>query len=140
MNKLIGVLIVAHGPLGDILIDSLTHVLGVKPEAVEALDVSSSADPAEVRAMIARRIEALDAGNGVLVLTDVFGATPSNCVCRALASGYTAGLTGVNLPMLLKIMTYRTLPLKELAAMAAVGGQEGISVISQEMCDAVSGC
>jgi PTS system ascorbate-specific IIA component len=84
-------------------------------------------------------MQALDTGKGVLVLTDIYGATPSNCVCRALAPGHAAGVTGVNLPMLLKVMTYRKLPLGQLAAMAAAGGQEGISIISQDMCDAATG-
>jgi PTS system ascorbate-specific IIA component len=60
-------------------------------------------------------------------------------VCRSLAPGHAAGVTGVNLPMLLKAITYRNLPLAQLAAMAAAGGQEGIAIISQDMCDAAAG-
>lgn len=136
---MIGVLIVTHGPLGGDLIDALAHVLGSRPQSVEALDVSSRAEPGDVQSAITRRMQMLDTGNGVLVLTDIYGATPSNCVCRALAPGHAAGVTGVNLPMLLKVMTYRALPLGQLAAMAAAGGQEGISIISQDMCDAATG-
>jgi mannose PTS system EIIA component len=136
---MIGVLIVTHGPLGEDLIDAVAHVLGARPQFLEALDVSSQAEPMDVEAMIASRMQALDSGNGVLVLTDIYGATPSNCVCRALAPGHAAGVTGVNLPMLLKIITYRNLPILQLAAMAAAGGQEGISIISQDMCDAADG-
>lgn len=136
---MIGVLIVTHGPLGGDLIDALAHVLGSRPQSIEALDVSSRAEPGDVQSAITRRMQMLDTGKGVLVLTDIYGATPSNCVCRALAPGHAAGVTGVNLPMLLKVMTYRTLPLGQLAAMAAAGGQEGISIISQDMCDAATG-
>lgn len=136
---MIGVLIVTHGPLGGDLIDAVAHVLGAKPLSLEALDVSSRAEPIDVQAMITQRMQALDAGDGVLVLTDIYGATPSNCVCRSLAPGHAAGVTGVNLPMLLKVMTYRRLPLGQLAAMAAAGGQEGIAIISQDMCDAAAG-
>lgn len=136
---MIGVLVVTHGPLGDNLIAAVEHVLGTRPPGVEALDVSSRADPKDTEDTIAARMQALDQGDGVLVLTDIYGATPSNCMCRALAPGHAAGVSGVNLPMLLKTLTYRKLPLNELATRAAAGGQEGISIISQEMCNATTG-
>lgn len=136
---MIGVLLVTHGPLGDNLIDAVAHVLGSKPQDIEALDVSSRAEPKDIEATISTRMQALDHGDGVLVLTDIYGATPSNCMCRALAPGHAAGVSGLNLPMLLKTLTYRDLPLDQLAIRAATGGQEGISIISQEMCDAATG-
>ncbi len=136
---MIGVLLVTHGPLGANLIDAAVHVLGSMPEMLEALDVSSHADPKDVEATITRRMQALDKGDGVLVITDIYGATPSNCMCRALAPGHAAGVSGVNLPMLLKLLNYRDLPLDQLAAKAAKGGQEGISIISQDMCNAATG-
>ena len=135
---MIGVLLVTHGPLGDDLIEAVTHVLGTKPLDIEALDVSSREEPIDVEATISARMQILDKGDGVLVLTDIYGATPSNCMCRALAPGHAAGVSGLNLPMLLKALTYRTLPLDQLAAKAASGGQEGISIISQDMCDATA--
>lgn len=136
---MIGVLLVTHGPLGGDLIDAAAHVLGARPPQIEALDVSSRAEPKDVEAMITLRMQALDTGDGVLVLTDIYGATPSNCMCRALAPGHAVGISGVNLPMLLKMLTYRDLPLAELADKAAKGGHEGISIISQDMCDAATG-
>ena len=136
---MIGVLLVTHGPLGGNLIDAAVHVLGSRPQMIEALDVSSRAEPKDIEANISARMQALDKGEGVLVLTDVYGATPSNCMCRALAPGHAAGVSGVNLPMLLKAMTYRDLPLDQLAEKTAKGGQEGISIISQDMCDAAAG-
>lgn len=136
---MIGVLLVTHGPLGGNLIDAAAHVLGATPPQIEALDVSSRSDPEEVEASITRRMRALDKGNGVLVLTDIYGATPSNCMCRALAPGHTAGVSGVNLPMLLKTLNYRDLPLDQLAEKAALGGREGISIISLDMCNAATG-
>jgi len=136
---MIGVLLVTHGPLGGDLIDAVAHVLGSKPQLIEALDVSSRTEPQDVEAMISKRMQALESGDGVLVLTDVYGATPSNCMCRALAPGHAVGVSGVNLPMLLKMLNYRDLPLDQLAAKAAKGGQEGISIISQDMCNAATG-
>lgn len=136
---MIGVLLVTHGPLGDDLIDAVAHVLGSRPQDIEAMDVSSRSEPRDIEATISARMQALDKGDGVLVLTDIYGATPSNCMCRALAPGHAAGVSGLNLPMLLKVLTYRDLPLDQLAIRAASGGQEGISIISQEMCDAATG-
>jgi mannose PTS system EIIA component len=136
---MIGVLVVTHGPLGDNLIEAVAHVLGAKPPGIEALDVSSSAEPQDTEHVISSRMQALDQGEGVLVLTDIYGATPSNCMCRALAPDHAAGISGVNLPMLLKVTTYRHLPLGELAVRAAAGGQDGISIISQDMCNAATG-
>jgi PTS system ascorbate-specific IIA component len=60
-------------------------------------------------------------------------------MCRALAPGHAQGISGVNLPMLLKTLNYRDLPLDQLAAKAAKGGQEGISIITQDMCNAATG-
>lgn len=136
---MIGVLLVTHGPLGVDLIDAVAHVLGSKPQGVEALDVSSRAEPKDIEATISARMQMLDKGDGVLVLTDIYGATPSNCMCRALAPGHAAGVSGLNLPMLLKAMTYRDLPLDQLAERAASGGREGISIVSLDMCNAATG-
>lgn len=136
---MIGVLLVTHGPLGDDLINAVAHVLGSKPPDIEALDVSSRAEPEDIEATISARMQMLDKGDGVLVLTDIYGATPSNCMCRALEPGHAAGVSGLNLPMLLKTVTYRDLPLDQLAERAATGGQEGISIVSQDMCNAATG-
>lgn len=136
---MIGVLLVTHGPLGENLIEAAAHVLGSKPQGIDALDVSSRAEPKDIEASISAHMQSLDMGDGVLVLTDIYGATPSNCMCRALAPGHAAGVSGVNLPMLLKILNYRDLPLDQLVAKAAKGGQEGISIITQEMCNAATG-
>jgi PTS system ascorbate-specific IIA component len=136
---MIGVLLVTHGPLGENLIEAAAHVLGSRPQDMEALDVSSRAEPRDIEADISSRMRALDKGDGVLVLTDIYGATPSNCMCRALAPGHAAGISGVNLPMLLKTLNYRDLPLDQLAAKAVKGGVDGISIISQDMCNAATG-
>lgn len=136
---MIGILVVTHGPLGANLIKAVEHVLGQRPDDVDALDVSSSTEPLKTEQEIISRMQALDHGEGVLVMTDIYGATPSNCMCRALGPGHAAGVSGVNLPMLLKATTYRHLPLGELAVRAAAGGQEGISIITQEMCNATVG-
>ena len=104
---MIALLIVAHGNLGDSLIQCATFVLGNRPEALENLDLSSCEDPADMLARARAKVAELDQGEGVLVLTDVYGATPCNTVCKVIASNSVEAISGVNLPMLLKALTYR---------------------------------
>jgi PTS system ascorbate-specific IIA component len=135
---MIGILIVAHGTLGESLIQCATHVLGNRPEQVVALDVTAQTqlcmlDDAQLL------IEDLDQGEGVLLLSDIYGATPCNTMCRVLEPGRVEGIAGVNLPMLMRAITYRHLPLSELISKTVTGGQEGILYITTEFCDAATG-
>ena len=129
---MISLLIVAHGNLGDSLIQCATHVLGKRPEALENLDLTACEDPAamldKAQALLAR----LDRSEGVLILTDVYGATPSNTVCRLVEHGQIEAIVGVNLPMLLKALTYRDQGMETLMAKAVSGGQAGIFPIHPE--------
>ncbi len=126
---MIPLLIVAHGNLGDSLIQCAGHVLGQRPEQLESLDLSSSDDPGEMleraRALIAR----LDRGKGVLILTDVYGATPCNTVCKLIQHEHVEAVAGVNLPMLLKALNYRDETLSLLIRKAVQGGQGGVMYI-----------
>ncbi|TCJ17159.1 PTS fructose transporter subunit IIA [Parasulfuritortus cantonensis] len=134
---MIGLLIVAHGSLGESLIQCATYVLGQRPERLQALDLMAYPDADAMLAVAKEHIEALAAGNdGVLVLTDVYGATPCNTVCKLLRPGRVEGVAGVNLPMLLKVLNYRNEPLNLLADRAANGGQAGVMHIRFEHCDA----
>lgn len=123
---MIGILLVTHGSLGDSLIDCATHILGKPPEQVMAVDIRDHASHDDVLPAIRARVGELEQGDGVLILTDIFGATPCNCVTGSLQSGSVEGVTGVNLPMLIKVLSYRYLTLQELVAKAVAGGTEGI--------------
>src|SRR5712691_1999815 len=90
---MIGILIVSHGAFGEALIHSASHVLGKRPLQVQEL------------------VRQLDSGEGVLVLTDILGATPSNIATRLLKPGRVEGLAGASLPMLIRALTYREEPL-----------------------------
>ena len=129
---MIALLIVAHGNLGDSLIQCATHVLGKRPDALENLDLSSCEDPAEMLRQAQERLSALDRGEGVLILTDVYGATPCNTVCKILRGREVEAVAGVNLPMLLKALTYRDRDMATLVEKAVVGGQAGIFHIHAE--------
>lgn len=137
---MIGILIVAHGTLADSLVGCAVHVLGARPEQLAAIDFSGQVDTEERLASLKAQLDALDTGEGVLVLTDLFGATPSNTLCRVLVPGRVEAVAGVNLPMLLKALTYRaSLGLPALVTRVEQGGREGIQHISETLCHAATG-
>jgi mannose PTS system EIIA component len=123
---MISLLIVAHGNLGESLIQCATHVLGTRPPFLESLDLTSSEDPSRMQDQARTLLQNLDQGSGVLVLTDVFGATPCNTVCKLVAPGRVEAVAGVNLPMLLKALTYRDQHMELLIAQSLSGGAAGI--------------
>ena len=137
---MIGILIVAHGSLADSLIECAVHVLGARPPGLAAIDFTGHADPEERQAVLRQRLAELEAGEGVLVLADVYGATPCNTLCRQLMPERVEGVSGANLPMLLKALTYRnSLPLPQLVERVAEGGRNSIQHISETMCHAATG-
>jgi PTS system ascorbate-specific IIA component len=123
---MIALLIVAHGNLGESLIQCAVHVLGRQPSLLESLDLSACPDPVEMLARARAQLERMDQGDGVLILTDIYGATPCNTVCKVLLPGRVEAISGVNLPMLLKALTYRDQGMETLLAKAVSGGQAGI--------------
>ena len=133
---MIGLLIVAHGNLGESLIQCASYVLGQRPDRLRALDLTAYPDSETMLEVARQHIEALNQGNGVLVLADVYGATPCNTVCKLLHPGRVEAVAGVNLPMLLKVINYRGEALNLLADRAASGGQAGVFHIRFDHCDA----
>jgi PTS system ascorbate-specific IIA component len=124
---MIGILIVSHGAFGESLIHSASHVLGKRPLYLRQVGVTVHDDPDEILPVAQDLIRFLDQGRGVLVMTDIYGATPSNIGSRLLEPGRVEGVAGVNLPMLIKALTHRdTSTLEELAGKALAGAGEGI--------------
>ncbi|MEW6119939.1 MAG: PTS fructose transporter subunit IIA [Pseudomonadota bacterium] len=142
---MIGILIVAHGSLADSLIECAVHVLGTRPPALATLDFTGHADPDERQKVLQARLDELTAfndkpGDGILVLTDMYGATPSNTLCRMLEPAHIEGVSGANLPMLLKALNYReSLTLPQLVERIVEGGRNSINHISESMCHAATG-
>ena len=110
---MVGILIIAHGTLGESLIHSASHVLGGRPAQLTQIGVGMHDDPQVVLPQAINLIRGLDRGGGVLILSDVYGATPSNIACRLLIPGKIEGVAGVNLPMLVRALTYRNEPRSE---------------------------
>jgi mannose PTS system EIIA component len=123
---MIGILIVSHGTFGESLIHSASHVLGKRPLFLRQLGVTVHDDPDAILPVAEDLIRFLDQGQGVLVLSDIYGATPSNIAVKLLKPGKVEGVAGVNLPMLVRALTYRNEPLESLAEKALSGAVEGV--------------
>jgi PTS system mannose-specific IIA component len=120
-----GILIIAHAPLASALRQCVGHVFPDRLQDVLAQDVQADASPQESLAA-ARQTVAQFRGTPLLVLTDMLGATPCN-VARQLVEGMQAGIVaGVNMPMLLRAVTYQHEPLDELVKRALGGGAQGV--------------
>lgn len=131
---MIGVLILAHDGLGVALIASATHMLGHTPENVRAIGVTGADDPDAILVRARAALREIDTGTGVLVLTDIFGATPCNVASRLLDRGRVEGVSGVNLPMLMRVLTYCGGGLESLVAKARSGGTEGVVHMNDDCC------
>ncbi|HEY4997986.1 MAG TPA: PTS fructose transporter subunit IIA, partial [Usitatibacter sp.] len=119
-------LIVSHGAFGESLIHSASHVLGKRPLFLRQLGVTVHDDPDAILPVAEDLIRFLDQGQGVLVLSDIYGATPSNIAVKLLRPGKVEGVAGVNLPMLIRALTYRDEPIESVLEKALSGATEGI--------------
>jgi mannose PTS system EIIA component len=126
---MISLLIVAHGNLGECLIECAIHIQGVRPPALDSLDLTACEDPSVMLSRTEDLIRQLDTGDGVLILTDLYGSTPCNAVCKAIRIEGVQAVAGVNLPMLLKCLTYRDQSMDVLLSKAVSGGQAGIFAV-----------
>jgi mannose PTS system EIIA component len=131
---MIGVLIVSHGEIGTALLHSASQILGGEPSQAATLSVWRQDDPDDLVLRARELIEGIDAGDGVLVLTDIFGATPGNVVSRLLQDGHVEGVSGVSLPMLLRVLTSRDGSLPAAVQRAKSGGADGVVHMNQDRC------
>ncbi|MDD2914653.1 MAG: PTS fructose transporter subunit IIA [Gallionella sp.] len=129
---MVGVLLVTHNGLGDSFVDCVRHVLGEVPHNLKSLSVQSDDDPAQKLAEGEVLIKQLDTGGGVLILADVYGATPSNIGRQLCHTERVMGVAGVNLPMLLRVICQPNKTMPELAGIAVEGGRECIVQMNPE--------
>ena len=126
---MVGIVVIAHAPLASALSKCAEHVYSCEPSArreVRALDVDSGADLTQTVVRARDLVREVDHGDGVLILTDVFGATPGNVATQLAESNRVAVVAGVNLPMLLRAVCYRSERLDEVAEKALEGGRQGM--------------
>ena len=124
-----GILIIAHAPLASALRQCVLHVFADAEPALAAFDVQPNVPPEETLAGAGLALDLLGTTN-TLVLTDMFGATPCNVAHKLIDGVHARLVAGVNLPMLLRCVTYRHEPLDALVARALVGGTQGVMQVA----------
>ncbi len=123
---MIGLFLVTHTTYGESLIQCACHVLNQRPPQIAQLGIAMQDDPLDILPLARQLLGIVDNGKGVLVMTDVYGATPSNIAMKLLEPGRIEGVAGVNLPMLLRALTYRDKGMETLLIRARDGGRDGI--------------
>ncbi|HYT47481.1 MAG TPA: PTS sugar transporter subunit IIA [Burkholderiales bacterium] len=131
---MIGILIVTHGEIGTSMLSSASQILGDAQQQVATLSVWRHDDPDDLVLRARELLERIDSGEGVLVLTDIFGATPGNVVSRLLEDGRVEGVSGVSLPMLLRVLTSRNGSVTAAVQRALSGGAEGVVHMNTDRC------
>ena len=125
----VGILLLTHEAMGDALIETARHLLGRVSLKIDAFSIPPGSDTDFAMTSAAARVRKLDSGDGVLVLTDVFGATPSNIIDKIQPLGVKIRrVSGLNLPMLLRVLNYSEQNLAELAQTAADGARAGVRI------------
>ena len=122
----VGVLLITHEGIGTPLLEAATRLLRQLPLAAEAFEVPFDSDPDALLPAASAALRRVDGGQGVLVLTDLYGATPSNLAAKLARLGTPVRrVSALNLPMLLRVMNYSDLDLDELPRIAAAGARNG---------------
>jgi PTS system mannose-specific IIA component len=134
-----GLLVVTHGRLAEDLVEALSRIVGEVPR-VEAVSIDWNVDADEAARRIRDACQRLDRGAGVLILTDMFGGTPTNLALSMLEPGRREIVTGVNLPMLIRFAGLRSgLTLEQATESIAAQGRESIRIASRLLADGRGG-
>lgn len=123
---MIGIFLITHGTLGESLIQCACHVLNQRPPQIAQLGLSAQDDPLDILPTARTMLGWVNDGHGVLILTDIYGATPCNVAAKLREPGRIELIAGVNLPMLLRVLTYRERTLPTLLTRAIAGGCDGV--------------
>ena len=126
---MIGLFLITHGSLGESLVQCACHVMNKRPPQIVQLGVSGQDDPLDILPLARDMMNLVDTGEGVLLMTDIFGATPSNIALKLMQPGRVVGVAGVNLPMLLRALTYREKDMETLVTRAVSGGRDGVMLM-----------
>jgi PTS system mannose-specific IIA component len=130
---MIGMVLVTHGAVGAELLKVLGHIVGPQLQA-KAVGIGGEDDMDECRKSIAAAIKDVNTGDGVVLLTDMFGGTPSNLAIAAMPSSHVVVLAGVNLPMLIKLASVRmAMPLLDAVREAEAAGRKYIQLVSENI-------
>ena len=122
----VSVLLMTHENIGEIILQTTRRVLGVCPLQTRSLCVPFDTDPDQMLQEAQQLVCTMNTGGGVLILTDMFGATPSNIAHKLSDPDKVMVVTGLNLPMMIRVMNYPNLDLKALVEVAVSGGKDGV--------------
>ncbi|MCF6218784.1 MAG: PTS sugar transporter subunit IIA [Gammaproteobacteria bacterium] len=128
----IGLLIITHDAVGRVILETATKIVGICPLATELLPVPMDCDCEQRYGRACDLIRKLDSGSGVVVLTDMYGGTPSNIANRLAKVANVRVVSGVNLPMVVRVLNYASLEIDAVAQKAQEGGREGIFICGDE--------
>lgn len=123
---MIGIFLITHGAFGESLVQNACHVLNKRPPLIAQLGLAPQDDPLDLLPLARQMLASVDGGKGVLVMTDIFGASPSNLVMKLLEPGRVEGVAGASLPMLMRALTYRERDMETLVAKAVSGARDGV--------------
>lgn len=129
---MIGIVIVAHGQLSDVLVETATTIITKKPDSIVSVSIDLAEPVDKLRKKISTSIKSVDSNKGILILTDMFGGTPSNLSYTFLEEGRIEVISGVNLPVLLKAINIREkdMDLQQMAKTIETYGKKSISLAS----------
>ncbi|MCK5431790.1 MAG: PTS sugar transporter subunit IIA [Gammaproteobacteria bacterium] len=128
----VGILIMSHDGIGPALLGTATLMLDNCPLQTKLLTASRDSDPDQLMEDAVEQIKNLNTGEGVLILTDLYGSTPCNIAQKLTSQKHVEVVSGLNLSMLIRVFNYPQLTLPELSEKAVSGGQDGISRIMPE--------
>ena len=128
----VGVLIISHNGIGASLLGTATFMLNGCPLNTRLLTASRDCNPDELLADAMEEVRLLDDGDGVLILTDLYGSTPSNIAKILTGQGNVQAVSGMNLSMLIRVLNYPDENLQQLVKKAVSGGNDGIVIIDED--------
>jgi len=127
-----GLLLITHGNIGRDMLDTVTEILGTCPLHAQALAIHSDSDPDKLFETASRLCTELEQGGGVLVLTDLYGSTPSNIATRLIDRHKLSVISGVNIPMLIRTLNYPEMDMDALCEKAINGARDGIIITKRQ--------
>ncbi|MBO7332869.1 MAG: PTS sugar transporter subunit IIA [Alphaproteobacteria bacterium] len=127
---MIGIVVVTHGNIADEMIKAMEHIVGTQQQ-VAGVSMSTCDDMELKRQEIADKVKETNSGDGVVIVTDMFGGTPSNLAISVMEQAPVEVIAGLNLPLLVKLTRERHKPLKEAVAEATEAGKKYINIASE---------
>lgn len=128
----VGILIISHNGIGAAILGTANFMIKDSPVEIKVLTASRDCEPDDLLLTASDIVTELDQGDGVLILTDLIGSTPSNIAARLTDQGNIKVVCGLNLSMLIRVMNYHSLDLEKLAEKALSGGLDGVKLVDKQ--------